>query len=260
MRIAIFYNSKTNPRNIGYVKQVASVLDKSGIPYLINPARTEWHKTDIALAVGGDGTVLYTANLLSRTELPILGINFGHRGFLCGLDKDNFSRYLPLLWENEFKVAPKTRIEARIRKPDGRILVLEALNEISIGGINRTVSLETDIRTPEKDIKARISGDGLIVSTMTGSTAYNINAGGPMLLTDSFAVLANNAFFDSDSLLPITKSLVVPVETVIRAEDLSHNPRNLPYVIADGQEAIKTGKGDLITIKTARNKNHFIKF
>lgn len=260
MRAAIFYNIRTNPRNIEYVELVASELDKSGISYLINPAQISANTADIALAVGGDGTVLYTANLLARTRLPILGINFGHRGFLCALDKDNYEKYLPRLAAGKYTIEKKTRVEAEIKKPDNRVFSLEALNEISLGGINRTVSLEAEIRTPEREITARISGDGLIVSTMTGSTAYNINAGGPMLLTDSFVVLANNAFFESDDLLPITKSLVVPVETVIKANDLSHNPRNLPYVIADGQAAVKTGKDDLITIKKAKHLNYFVAF
>jgi len=259
MRIAIFYNSKTNPRNIEHVQKVASLLDQSGISYLINPAKPAWNKADIALAVGGDGTVLYAANLLARTKLPVLGINFGHRGYLCGLDKNNFQDGIRMLSRKQFEIIEKTRLEARIRKPNGKTLVIEALNEISVGGINRTVTIETDIITPERNIRTRISGDGLIVSTATGSTAYNINAGGPMLLTDAFAILANNAFFDSADLLPITKSIAVPTETVIKAKDLSHNRSNLPFVIADGQKAIKAGKDDLITIRKAKTKNYFIK-
>lgn len=260
MRVAIFYNPKTNPQNIQHAREAAAALEHAGTSQVTNPTPDKLKKTDIALAVGGDGTVLYAANLLAKSRIPILGVNFGHRGYLCELDKDNFAAYIPYLKEKRYRIMEMTRLQANIHRRDGKIISLQALNEISIGGINRTVSLKADIRTPDKDIDARISGDGLIVSTRTGSTAYNINAGGPMLLTDVFAVLANNAFFDSEHLLPITRSLVVPTDTVIKAEDLSHNALNLPYVIADGQEAIKIGKSDKITIKKAKNKNYFLKF
>ena len=260
MQFAIFYNTETNPTNKTYALEVSEILEKLGLFYFLNPAADKFSQIDIAIAVGGDGTVLYVSNLLADHRIPIAGINFGHRGYLCELGRDKIEDGIRLIVKGRYKVVERTRIQAKIKRENEETASLEALNEISVGGINRTVHLEADIITPERTFRTQISGDGLIVSTQTGSTAYNINAGGPMLLEDAFSIVANNAFFSSTDLLPITKSLVVPTETAVKLKDISHNPSNLPYVIADGQKSFRIRRNDLITVKKAKNKNYFIKF
>jgi NAD+ kinase len=259
MKIAIFYNPKTNPGNKQHALIVAKILENYKLEYFLNP-KTDLNKIELALAVGGDGTVLYTANLLSKFKTPILGINFGHRGYLCQADKDDAEDKIQKIIKKQYRIEEKTRIQASIQKQKKSKVLLEALNEISIGGINRTVHLDIEIITPDKAITSKIIGDGLIVATQTGSTAYNINAGGPMLLTDALSVVANNAFFESDLLLPITKSLVISPETSLQIKDSGHNINNLPYVIADGQKAVKISKDDLVIIKKSKEKNYFIAF
>lgn len=261
MKIAIFYNSKTNPENKQHAAQIAKILREYNMDFDINPKQpNNLGKINFAIAVGGDGTVLYAADLLSKTKTPILGINFGHRGYLCAANKDDAAEKIQKIIKGEYRIDEKTRIQAEIRRRKGKSVILEALNEISIGGINRTVHIDSEIILPEKKIKSKIIGDGLIVATQTGSTAYNINAGGPILLTDAFSVVANNAFFQSDFLLPITKSLVVPASTVIRISDSGHNIANLPYVIGDGQQAVKTNREDIVVIKKSKDKNYFVAF
>jgi len=260
MKIAIFYNKKTNPQNKKYALEVAVVLEKHQLKYFFNPELSDIKRIDLAIAVGGDGTVLYVANLLADLKIPILGINFGHRGYLCSIQKDEIVNGLQKIIAKKYEIEKRTRLRAEIINQNHPTSTLEALNEISIGGINRTVHLNATVVTPQKSIETEITGDGLIVSTRTGSTAYNINAGGPILLTEALSIVANNAFFQSDALLSITKSLVVPSETLIKVTDLSHNAANLPYVIADGQKSIKISKGDRISIRKAKNKNYFMKF
>lgn len=260
MNIAIFYNPKTNPMNKSYASEVADILNKHDMKHLLNPDVKGLSKIDAAIAVGGDGTVLYTANLLAHTRIPILGINFGHRGHLCQVRRGEIEASILKLIAKDYKIVEKTRIQAEIKKRDKTKERLEALNEISVGGINRMVHIDIEIITPEKSFSAKVSGDGLIVASRTGSTAYNINAGGAMLLTEALSIVANNAFFESDHLLPITKSLVVPSETVIKIKDLSHNPANLPYIIADGQKSIKITDKEPIIIKKAKSRNYFIVF
>lgn len=260
MRVAIFYNTETNPQNKKYALETATILEKYKLKYFLNPKEEDTDKIDLAFAVGGDGTVLYVANLLASHKIPILGINFGHRGYLCEVQKNETEDCVQKIIEGKYKLEEKTRIQAEIRKQDNSTSILEALNEISVGGINRTVHIEATIITPQTSLKTTITGDGLIVATSTGSTAYNINAGGPMLLAEALSIVANNAFFQSESFMPGTRSLVVPSETVIEIRNLSHNTANLPYIIADGQESLKLGKDDLISIKKAKSKNYFIKF
>lgn len=258
MIIAIIYNAQTNPENRNYARAVTDIMDKYGINYLINPKNDDLGGVDAVITVGGDGTVLYAANLLAKHGIPILGINFGHRGYLCQVQSDMIEDAVVRLKNKNFTIVEKTRIQAIIKKRNNSQEILDALNEIAVGGINRTVHLGASITTPEKTIDAEITGDGLIVSTETGSTAYNINAGGPMLLTDAFSIVANNAFFDSELLLPVTKSITAAIDTIINISDLSHNPSNLPFVITDGINAIRIDKDDTITIKKSENKNRFV--
>lgn len=260
MRVAIFYNTKTNPQNKKYALETAAILEEHKLKYFLNPEEKDADKIDLALAVGGDGTVLYVANLLASHKIPILGINFGHRGYLCEVQKNEIEDCVQKIIEGKYEIEEKTRIQAEIRKQNNSTSILKALNEISVGGINRTVHIEATIITPQTSLTTTITGDGLIVATRTGSTAYNINAGGPMLLAEAFSIVANNAFFQSDSFMPGTRSLVAPSETVIEIRNLSHNTANLPYIIADGQESLKLGKDDSISIRKAKSKNYFIKF
>ncbi|MFA7169263.1 MAG: NAD(+)/NADH kinase [Candidatus Paceibacterota bacterium] len=261
MKIAIFYNSRTNPKHRAYATEISKILDRYNLKYFLNPSETDFKKIELAITAGGDGTVLYAANLLAKFNVPILGINFGHRGFLCEVQKkENIEEVVKKIVEGDYKIEEKTRIQAEIKKQDKSITSLNALNEISIGGINRTVYLSTEISIGKKSLKVKIVGDGLIVATRTGSTAYNINAGGPMLLTEALSVVANNAFFESSILVSVTRSLVVPSETIIRVNDLSHNADNLPFVIADGQKSLKIGKEDIVIIKKAKERNYFMKF
>lgn len=258
MPIAIFYNAKTNPRNKKYAEEVAAAFRKHQISPLINPPAKQFRRIDVAIAVGGDGTVLYVANLLAKFQIPILGINFGHRGYLCQAPSADLASAVERLVRKDYTISAKTRIQARIQRPRRPAAILEALNEISIGGIVRTVHLDVEIKTPDRLLRTKITGDGLIIASETGSTAYNINAGGPLLLTAAFSVVASNAFFESEQLLPVTRSIVIPTEATLRIRDLSQKVANLPFVIADGQNAIRIGKEDTITIERSMNPSNFI--
>lgn len=260
MLIAIFLNSKTNPQNLKKAQEIGTILSSFKFEYIINPPKSIFKKIDLAISIGGDGTVLHTANLLSQNKIPILGINFGHRGYLCQIPKEKTAETIALVAQGKYRVAEKSRIQASIYKNKQMTHQMEALNEISIGGINRTVYLNAKIKTDSASIDCNVIGDGLIIATQTGSTAYNINAGGPMLLTEAFTVLANNAFFESDFLLPITKSIVVSTNATLEIKDISNKKANSPFIIADGQEAIKISSENTVIIKKSPYASYFITF
>jgi NAD+ kinase len=259
MKIAIIYNPTTNPENRKYAFEASVALNKANISHRINPEEKDFRKFQIALAVGGDGTLLYTANLLAKYRIPILGINFGHRGYLCEISSDQIDHAIQNILLNKYSITEKTRIQAKISRHKDS-MILEALNEIAIGGINRTVYLSIGIVSPNVNIDANIAGDGLIISTQTGSTAYNINAGGSMLLFDAFSIVANNAFFESDVLLPVTKSIITPTSTKISIRNLSQKSANFPFVIADGINSLKVDNKCSITISKSNHINNFLSF
>lgn len=140
---------------------------------------------------------------------------------------------------------------------DGKV-VIDALNEISIGGINRTVYLKiSNNYIPELNLKS--IGDGIIFSTRTGSTAYNVNAGGSVLLDDDvFSIVANNSIFQSDKLPINTKSIITSSEDIFNVSIIKKNPQNIPFLVADGQRTVTLKKDDIITIKKSKYSTKFI--
>ncbi|MDA2922613.1 NAD(+)/NADH kinase [Patescibacteria group bacterium AH-259-L07] len=199
------------------------------------------------LIFGGDGAMLNAANQVARYDIPIIGVNFGYKGYLCQIDKNDISKALGALHSKYFSIKSYTRLRAKIIRKTQIVKEVYALNEIVVGGINRAVWLKLNISYGNKTKSARVIGDGIIISTQIGSTAYNIFSGGPVLLTDVFSVVANNALFESDYFLPNTKAFVIPTNTRFEVRPLRYGD-HLPYVVADGQRDHRLQKGDKVII------------
>jgi len=207
------------------------------------------------ITLGGDGLVLHTADKVAEFQIPLFRVNFGQRGYLCDVRPNEVFEKL----NGDFEIEKRTRIQARVFQGEEIVKEVSALNEIVIGGSNRMISIEMEVRDKEKSFRAKIKGDGVIFSTQTGSTAYNINAGGPVLLTDMLSVVANNALFESAFLLPNTKALVTSTKAVFKVKSLDPRRFHLPYLVADGQRDYKLNDGDLVVIKESALKTLFIK-
>lgn len=134
---------------------------------------------DLIIAIGGDGTVLSAARLSRGQGVPIVGLNTGHLGFLAGVTVANFRQELALILEGRYHV--EHRISLRVELPRGRDGW--ALNEVGFQMTGRALFGASFI-LGGKPI-CDYSGDGLVVSTPTGSTAYNMSLGGPLLAPDS---------------------------------------------------------------------------
>ena len=260
MKIGIAVNKERKPEAYLPSLEIADWLEEKGHDTFVNPNEDVFREgLDFVIAVGGDGTVLHTADQIAKYGIPLVGINFGHRGFLCNIGENEIYEKLNNILEGNYGIALKTRVQAEVFN-DGQIIrEIDALNEILIGGINRTVFLEIKTVGEIKSFKARIVGDGIIIATETGSTAYNLNAGGPVLFTNAFSVVANNAFFDSDFLLANTKSFVTSVDAIFEIAVLNTFKDNLPFLVADGQRDYRLKEGDSVEVRMSKNRNLFIK-
>lgn len=206
---------------------------------------------EAALALGGDGSFLHIARLMAPYKVPVLGINFGHVGYLCAVSSDNLEQTLELIINRRYHVEERTMIDCQVFKGTQAAWHIQALNEILVGGCNRTVSLEVSVDGANF---GTIRGDGLILATKTGSTAYSFSAGGPILLLDNaFCLVASNAVFASS-----IRSLVLPSSSTVRICNLTHPAR--PYVVADGQQDCTLQKGDIVELKESPLKARFIEF
>ena len=203
MKIVVVSN-RNNPKTIDALFQIAAYLDQQGIehtaidvtelPDSAFACSAEGDEVssryggsfDLIVTLGGDGTILHTARLANVLDAPILGINFGHMGFLANTVENGLISLLADALAGE--IVRERRVNLRIRVeclgdeeegPDGPRDFF-ALNEIAIarGAMGHIVDFSFDV---SGDRVATMRGDGLIVSTATGSTAYSLSAGGPLV-------------------------------------------------------------------------------
>ena len=201
-------------------------------------------KVDLLLVFGGDGTMLRVGRSIAGSRTPILGINIGGLGFLTAVSSAALGRALKQVWRGEFKFEDRVLIEASTRC-NGRLLRQTALNDIVIsrGVISRLIQLDVDVNG---EPLTRYRGDGLIISSPTGSTAYSLAAGGA-LVTPTADVFA---------LTPIcphtlsNRSLIVPLTSTIRIRAVSPKPSTI--LSADGDVIAELSGGDEVTIRRSR--------
>ncbi len=204
---------------------------------------------DLFLVFGGDGLLLHTADLVAPYKIPLLGVNYGSLGYLCKANPAELD--IEKILAKDYRIEKRTRILAKILSKGLSIKELDALNEIVVGGISKTVWLEIN----SKPFKAKTKGDGILVATKTGSTAYNLRAGGPVLVVEeNFSIVAICGSFDSPTLLPETKAIVVPSGTALRIKSLYETKANLPWVIADGQRQYQLEAGQIVLIGKSKYK------
>lgn len=193
-------------------------------------------KVDCLLALGGDGTLLHAARLMSADMVPVMGVNFGRVGYLCTVSEAQMEKALERLFEGTYQVEERAMIRASVFNRREEVWRVDALNEVLIGGSNRTLTLEVAVN--DEPI-GEIVGDGVIVATRTGSTAYAMSAGGPVVLLESLILVASNAI--NSSLLAPT---VLPMDVKISVHNRTKVTR--PYVIADGQKDYQILDGTVI--------------
>jgi len=195
-------------------------------------------EVDCLLALGGDGTLLHASRLMAHHNVPVMGVNFGRVGYLCTISEPQMERALELLFEGHFTLEERAMIRASVFNRREEVWRVDAFNEVLIGGSNRTLTLELEING---EPIGEIVGDGIIAATRTGSTAYAMSAGGPVVLLESMILVPSNSI--SSALLAPT---VLPMDSKVSIHNRTKVTR--PYVIADGQKDYKILDGTVIEL------------
>lgn len=146
-----------------------NIISESGIP----------RETDFIISIGGDGTLLSSAQAVMRTPIPILGINLGSLGFLTTLERD-WRAGLEEILKGHYRIEERMVLNCRLEFEDGTEETLWALNDVVIERADVFNLLATEVLVGEELLNRYLS-DGLILSTPTGSTAYALSAGGPIV-------------------------------------------------------------------------------
>ena len=201
--------------------------------------------TDVAVSFGGDGTFLRVVRLAATADVPVLGVNFGRLGYLPDLGPDQVRGALKKVLEGKAAIEARSALEVSIsdRSIGDEVSTLLALNEVVIEKIDfgHTVRLATTI---DGEQALTYSADGLIIATPTGSTAYNLSAGGPVLAPTLRAMVVTPVapHFSLDRSLVLAEDQCVAVEVV---QDRSG------VLVIDGQEIGRLQPGATITCRVA---------
>ncbi|MCQ2334542.1 MAG: NAD kinase [Paludibacteraceae bacterium] len=182
---------------------------------------------DVALSMGGDGTVLTTASEIADKQIPILGINCGHLGFLAEGAKDNLDEILQQLIDGNYTIEERALLQVTT-VGGGHVIHPYALNEVAVmkQELSSMIAVETRV---DGELLHTYRADGLVVSTPTGSTAYNLSVGGPLVSPSLDAVILSPIATHSLNVRPF----LLPDKVAI---DLHIHSRSGSYLISiDGR-------------------------
>lgn len=203
-----------------------------------------FHIADFIIVLGGDGTLLGMGRKTAKFNTPLLGINLGNLGFLTSADNLGAEDSIEKVLKKDYKVEKRLMIEAHINSYSDDRKKEIALNDICItrGVFSKLVEIDVYVNNEYLDT---IRADGIIVSTPTGSTAYNLSAGGPILKPDTKIM----------SITPICPHNMYSRSIVVSADDnitmaMKGGRDDSEFILsADGQDGIKLKKGDVVKIK-----------
>ena len=196
-------------------------------------------RPDFVIVLGGDGTLLSTARQVARAGIPILGVNLGSLGFLTEVKQEEIERALEDVDAGRCEITPRTMIHCQVKREGKCVASYDALNEVVMNqsAVARITDFELRVNG---NFVSNYKADGLIIATPTGSTAYSLAAGGPILSPDvpGFVVtpVASHALTN--------RPLVVHETAIIEARLIVTRER--AYLTVDGQEGIPLGETDVV--------------
>ena len=218
----------------------------------IRPLQQELRGADMIIAFGGDGTILHLARTVALHSVPVLGVNLGSLGFMSELEVNELDRLRDLA-QGRFTVESRMMLDVSVLREGRQVYNNIALNDavVSKGSIARVVRL--DIFTEEGRL-TKVGGDGIIVSTPTGSTGYSMAAGGPIVEPTAKNLLLTPICPHSTR----SSSYVLSPEHVITVEAADAN-RKFVYLSEDGGKAFSLKNGDQVRVSTSKYTTRLVR-
>lgn len=262
MKVEIICAANNDP-GLKYSGQVAELLISAGcevyapmLPAGGLPAGVKEgfvNERDLVVALGGDGTIMRTAHRTARRGIPIIGINLGHVGYLAELEPDEIPR-ITEFFDGKYTVEKRGMLEVSHFRAGARLSGgLLALNDVTVtrGGLSKLLELSVEENGRHlMDFRS----DGIIVSTPTGSTAYSLSAGGPVLDPELNAVCVIPVCPQSMMCRPVVLDNSKTVSVVYRGHAGKVN------LALDGREAGIMEPGDTVTVSSSRHTANFVRF
>lgn len=203
-------------------------------------------KSELIVVLGGDGTMLRAARYVAGHKVPILGINMGSFGYLTEVNLNEIHPALEMIIRGEFEIEKRMMLDVSIRHGKTVTNVGSVLNDVVInrGSLSRMNEFEMDVNGK---YLTTYKGDGLIVSTPTGSTAYSLSAGGPIVFPGKDLIIINPICPHTLTNRPIIFAEDSNLKITLWSKDKG------AILTLDGQEAYKIVSGDVVTVKRSRH-------
>ncbi|MEF2838237.1 MAG: NAD(+)/NADH kinase [Oscillospiraceae bacterium] len=257
-------------KNFQTVRSAVEVLKNAGmnprvcLPFDIDrsyelPRDIRFHRLDrelgnaeMVICFGGDGTILHMAKAATKRGIPILGVNIGTMGFMAELESTELDK-LALLAEGKYTLDSRMMLDVTIQRDRDIIFHDICLNDVAItkGAVARIVHLEVKcdgVRAMET------GGDGIIISTPTGSTAYNFSAGGPIVEPE-----AKNMIITPICPHEVGSRCIVTSEKRTVTVEMVQNARRNAYLSVDGGRSVRLNMGDVATVKKSNLETKLIR-
>lgn len=264
----LIITNKEKDADFSVTKMIAAYIEKAGKSATLSSVSSVREEDtyqmpeniECAIVLGGDGTIIQTANDLMIHNIPILGVNLGTLGFLAEIEVDNVLEALDRLFQDDYRIENRLMIEGETvsakSSKDEECKIRYALNDVVITrkGFSRIISLGIYVNDELVD---NFLGDGVIISTPTGSTAYNLSAGGPIVIPKASVMV----------ITPICPHSLSPRSVVVSAEDTikvvvgkSKKTQEAEAIATfDGNKVIDLGTNDSVLIKKAKYNTQLIK-
>ena len=206
-----------------------------------------YHRVDLFVALGGDGTLLRLVRDLRGKMKPVMGINFGSLGFLTCFGGPEFAVAAKALATGDYRIDERTMLEASIERENKSTYSQIGLNDVVVTRGERSRLVRLDLFIDQTHL-TEYNADGLIIATSTGSTAYSLSAGGPI-------VMPNSGMFVVTPICPhvlTNRSVIVSNKSTIRLLP-SRGEQQLSASV-DGQESVQLSSGDAVVVRPAIEK------
>ncbi|MCD7729684.1 MAG: NAD(+)/NADH kinase [Clostridia bacterium] len=182
MNVGIYYNKNFISENLKLIDHISLRLNSSGIQCRTVLSAEELDGLDVLIVLGGDGTILTVAGDCARCDIKIMGINYGHMGFLAEFEQEKLDAAINLICSRDFKTEKRSMLDINVGGKDYLALNDFVIQRSTYGNkYSNTINLSAQI---DGTVVDNYLADGIIVSTPTGSTAYSLAAGGSILTPD----------------------------------------------------------------------------
>ena len=264
MKNFLVITNKYKDTDLSVTKRVVTYLDQKGaLCQVMADLGSEYEEipnlepdTECILVIGGDGTILQAARVVVGKKIPMVGINLGNLGFLTDIEVSGIEKVLDRLLEDDYKVEERMMLKGEIYHQGEMIYESLALNDLVVtrSGFSRIIECRIWVNGKKMN---NYHGDGLIVATPTGSTGYNLSAGGPVVCPKAAIMLVTPI---CPHAIGARSTVLVPTDDIwIEIGRLRKTQEEEAIATFDGQMGIRLKPGDRIHVCPASEKTYLVK-